>query len=366
MNNDFLPYLDKIENIIINSLPKNPDSNWKEKSFDKNITHLNENLFKLLIEPNKDLIQRGGKRWRPLFLVLSALSICEDHPELSESDKAKILDLAYNITPLVEFVHTASLIHDDIEDASDTRRGKPAIHISYGTDVAINAASWLYFQASTFIQNLNCDDELKYKFLTLYTKKVKCLHLGQAMDILWHKEKELIPSLEEYSTMVANKTGTLASLASQLALLSCSKKIHLKEELFEKFDYISSQIGIGFQIIDDVINISTGNVGKKRGDDIVEGKKSLPVLLFLEKATSEDKDKLLNCFKIAEKDGINSPAVEEAISLMEKYNIIQEAKEKGKQIIYDSCSDFENLFKKENTIPKKVSELFKKMIPQNF
>ncbi|MCQ2381151.1 MAG: polyprenyl synthetase family protein, partial [Acidaminococcaceae bacterium] len=109
-----------------------------------------------LIEPNKNLISLGGKRWRPLLLFLCYQMAKEKNPETALSE-----DQTFSITPLVEFVHTASLIHDDIEDSADLRRGKPAAHITFGLDTALNAGSWLYFEAPVCINNLEVSAEMK-------------------------------------------------------------------------------------------------------------------------------------------------------------------------------------------------------------
>ena len=122
-------------------LPQELNDNWKELSFGKIDSCINQEHISVLTQPCAHLVSLGGKRWRPLLLVLCA--------QMTAQAKKTDVDLtkAYGLTPLVEFAHTASLIHDDIEDGADTRRGKPCAHISYGMDVAINAGSCLYLEA---------------------------------------------------------------------------------------------------------------------------------------------------------------------------------------------------------------------------
>ena len=240
-------------------------------------------------------------------------------------------DEIYTLTSLVEFVHTASLIHDDIEDSADMRRGAKAIHIQYGLDIALNAGSWLYFEASSCIQKLEADDTFKKNLYFLYTNLLRRLHLGQAMDIYWHCNVNLFPTPQEYTQMVHCKTGTLSSLAVQAGLLAggCS----MKE--IEKAGEIAENLGEGFQILDDVQNLTTGNPGKKRGDDIVEGKKSLPVLMHL-REKPKDAAKISYYFEKANYEGIESPAVEKCIELLETSNAITNAKQKGEKCIQDN------------------------------
>lgn len=340
MNKEFSDRLQKIEAVLNKYLPSqsNLDCNpeWRSASFGAIDLCINETHLENLIGPCKNLVDLGGKRWRPLLLVLCA-ELASSHK--SESEIQSALEKAYNITPLVEFSHTASLIHDDIEDAADTRRGKPCAYITYGLDVALNAGSWLIFQASTCIQNIAASDAEKKLLYELYLMELRRLHLGQAMDILWHRNPELIPSIDEYRAMVRNKTGTLSRLAVKLGVLAGGAG----QDIVEKAGCFAEDIGTGFQIIDDVINLTSGNPGKKRGDDIVEGKKSLPVLLHLQKNPA-DTEKLASLFVQARKEGIDSPAVEQAISILTNSGAVEEAKSLGVKTIEENAENLANLF----------------------
>ena len=358
MNTDFKSRLSKIESFLSNALPSNLSSQWLQSSFADEYPAITSFHAQSLAEPCKRLVDAGGKRWRPLLLVLSALmQIKADYPNISDDEAEEKLNTAYSLTPLLEFVHTASLIHDDIEDGADTRRGLQATHLVYGLDTAINAGSWLYFEAAVCINALNNTD-LKLKIYELYTQELRRLHLGQAMDISWHRESEKIPSKDEYFAMVKNKTGTLSSLASQLGILAGGGK----SENAKKLGAIAADIGAGFQVMDDVINLTTGNAGKKRGDDIVEGKKSLPALLYLENSDAEGKKELFDCFYKAKEEGINSAAVEKAISLMQSNNSIEKAKKEAQNLIYTACTSLHQLYK-DNKGADLIEELFISMIP---
>ena len=165
------------------------------------------------------------------------------------------------------------------------------------------------------------------------------MHLGQAMDIYWHRNPDVFPSEEEYSAMVRCKTGTLASLAAKLGILAGGASLDKVQRAGE----IASKIGEGFQILDDVLNLTTGNPGKKRGDDIVEGKKSLPVILHI-KSKPEDSSKISQYMKLAFKEGINSSAVEDCISLLENSGAIQTAKKSAFKLIRENSLALSELF----------------------
>ncbi|MCR5607243.1 MAG: polyprenyl synthetase family protein [Treponema sp.] len=368
MNTEYVNRLNKIENILRKALPGKEASEeerklWMELSFGKEYEGVEYSHTLPLLEPCIRLVKAGGKRWRPLLLVLCA----EMQKASSNNKKSNNIndDLPYELTPLLEYVHTASLIHDDIEDNADTRRGLPAAHISFGLDTALNAGSWLYFEAASCINSCKASDEMKLKLYQLYTNELRRLHLGQAMDIAWHRDNKKMPSSKEYLAMVKNKTGTLAALAAKTGILAGGGSFEDAETVGE----IAAEIGAGFQVLDDVINITTGNVGKKRGDDIVEGKKSLPVLYFMNETDFESKEveekeklELLNCFKKASKGGIDSPEVEKAINLLEKRGAIKKAAKDAEMMIDSSCEKLNKIYS-NNAAASLIVNLFKSMIP---
>lgn len=355
MDQGFSEKLQKIENILHNSLPASYSAEWKSDSFGTIADCISDMHLDVLQAPCRNLLNLGGKRWRPLLLVLCAEMTGRQNSK-SKENQEKLIDNAYHLTPLVEFCHTASLIHDDIEDNADMRRGKPAAHITFGIDTAINAGSWLYFEAPVCINSLNVSDDLKIKLYKLYMQELRRLHLGQAMDILWHRSPELIPSIDEYKAMVQSKTGTLASLAAQIGVAAAEGS----SENVVKAGKIAADIGIGFQIIDDVQNLTTGNPGKLRGDDIVENKKSLPVLLHL-KEFPEDKEKISELMAAAAKDGISSPAVEECISILHKGGQIKKAFEQGLELIKSKSMQLASLYP-DSEPSKDILQLFDSMI----
>lgn len=339
----------KIEDSLKNNLPKNSDKSWVYQSFSNLPLAIKQKHFNELINPCRSLLTLGGKRWRPLLLVLCTEMI-SGKPEDSECVKT-----AYSLVPLVEFVHTASLIHDDIEDGADTRRGQPAVHYRYGIDSAINAGSWLYFEAFSIINTVN-DLPLQNNLYKALSNEIRRLHLGQAMDIAWHKDNTTIPTPEEYTAMVRMKTGTLASLAARIGTLA-GKGSETEADTVAK---ICANIGVGFQILDDYINLTSGNKGKKRGDDIVEGKKSLPVLFHLNENPT-DIDKISNCFIRAKKEGTDSPAVEECIKIISKGSALEKAKTIGKDLILNACTQLKEMYPaqgKTNIIPSHLIEQY--------
>lgn len=327
MNSSNIQRLCRIQNFLNAALPENINDLKLENFFTGIPCGVSKKHAEELQAPCSDLIRRGGKRWRPLLLVLA----CELAGGSEES--------AYPLTPVPEFIHTASLIHDDIEDGGCVRRGDSAIHLKYGLDTALNAGSWLYFHALNTVNNSEYAPSLKYRLHKICEDNLIRLHLGQAMDISWHKRLEFFPSREEYAAMVRLKTGSLARLAGELGFAAAERT---KEEA-EYFGNLAAELGAGFQILDDVKNLDKGNAGKLRGDDIVEGKKSFPVILFAEKEGGGGK-KISCLFAKAKKEGIGSQAVEESISLMKDSGVLDEARSTAMQMISGTCKKIDEMY----------------------
>jgi len=343
MNIEYTSRLEKIEVALETALPPSFGADWTAFAFSSLPAAVRPSHLGPLVEPCRDLLSRGGKRWRPLFLVLSC--------ELSGGG-----DRAYGLTPIVEFAHTASLIHDDIEDGADERRGKPAIHLLYGVDTAINAASWLYFLAEATIDSFPSSDSLKIVLHRTVARELRRLHLGQAMDIGWHRTPEFVPVRAEYEAMVSLKTGTLSRLAAELGVLAAGAD----EGAATAFGDLATGVGVGFQILDDVRNLTTGNPGKKRGDDVVEGKKSLPVIMHLERRP-EDLAYLSERFRRARAEGIGSPAVEEVIQRLHESGAVDAAREAGRALIERASLSIQGRFP-GNPVAPLVSGLFETML----
>jgi octaprenyl-diphosphate synthase len=323
MESEYTKRLKKIEAAISGALPKYPDKPWLEAEFGPFRIPPEDPAFSELNLPAFDLISRGGKRWRPLLLLLAC--------ELGGGG-----DSALPLAPLVEFAHNGSLILDDIEDGSDTRRGMPAVHILHGEDVAINSGCLLYFLGLSSIGALQIHDENKSFLHQRYAWHMKRLHLGQSLDISWHRDSAHIPSRSQYFLMCGMKTGCLARMAAEFGYFVAKQNAIQADRFGEIFE----DTGIAFQILDDVKNLRKGNPGKKRGDDVVEGKKSLPLILLLERRP-DFKGEAADCVRIAAAEGPESAAVDRFIALAEEAGALDAAEAIADGMLKDSMSRIE-------------------------
>ncbi|MCL2411193.1 MAG: polyprenyl synthetase family protein [Treponema sp.] len=341
MDQEYTRRIAKIDAELERWLPAEPDSAWAQKVFGGISKQIDTDSIKLLLDPARELLFRGGKRWRPLLmtLVYEALAhdkLCRDVAGGAESN------IAISLSPVVEFSHNASLIHDDIEDASDERRGKPAIHKMFGVDVAINSGSFFYFLSSACIESFqgagNPDKSFIYK---LWMDCMRRLHLGQSMDINWHRDISFVPTVEQYFLMTAMKTGSLARLAVEIGV-TLSESFNTapnRQDRAKSWGEAADKLGIGFQILDDVKNLTTGIHGKKHGDDVVEGKKSLPVILFLNKYPEKQK-RIFDIFQAAKEKGAAAPEVDEFINLLSSSGVFEEANKMGKSLLDETKKVF--------------------------
>jgi octaprenyl-diphosphate synthase len=339
MHQEYIQRLEKIEAVLRKVLPEEPDSSWMACSF---LTPWNagqsgnlRDSVKFLAQPGRELLSRGGKRWRPLLMTL----VCES---LGGGEAA------LSLAPLVEFPHNASLIHDDIEDSSEERRGKPAVHLLYGTDTAINGGCFFYFLPLMCLETWDAPAERKNSVYALWAAYMRRLHLGQAMDISWHRDFFSLPGPEDYYTMCRLKTGCLAGLAAVLgvraAFTTTGPNPGKEGPLGELLGEAAEKLGVGFQILDDVKNLTTGIPGKKRGDDLVEGKKSLPVLLYLEGRAQERRELVARCFSAARSHGCSAPEVEELIGELARTGVLGEAEKQGRALIKEAAGVFSGAF----------------------
>ena len=332
MEKEYTDQLEKIEKELERWLPgyrgsglasfeaTSAKSIWAESQFNKVVKELSDESLRVLLAPGKDMISRGGKRWRPLLMTL----ICEC---LGGSDAALAL------TPLVEFAHTAALVHDDIEDDSEERRGKASIHKIYGVDTAINAGSFLYFLSMSCLEAY--EGENKVLIYKLFGECMRSLHLGQAIDISWHKKVAFIPTVEEYFSMCKLKTGSLSRFAAEVGAYTA----RASEEIANELGNAAENLGVGFQILDDVKNLTTGINGKIRGDDIVEGKKSLPILLYLTRYPDK-RESVYYCFHTAKINGTAVPEVAELIHILTNTGILNEAERNGEMLVEEARKIF--------------------------
>lgn len=289
-------------------------------------SHNIKSINQTIADPVWDILDRGGKRWRPALFLL----ICE----ALGKKRDEILDFA--IIP--EVVHNGTLMIDDVEDSSDLRRELPCTYKIFGVDVAINAGNAMYYlPLLPLIENR---DSISLKIQTniyqIYVQEMINLSLGQAMDIAWHRNLISPYDLtkEDYLQMCAYKTGTLARMSAKIAAVLSGAD----EELVNKLGFFAESIGVAFQMQDDILDLIGKEFAEKKGAfgmDISEGKRTLLVIHTLNSAPIKERQRLL---EILNMHTSNQEFRDEAIRIIEKNGSFDYVKEIAKKIVIDSWS----------------------------
>lgn len=284
-----------------------------------------------LFEPVWDLLDRGGKRWRPVLFLELVRALGEDPEDY----------LPYATIP--EILHTGTIIVDDVEDDATLRRGEEAIHLRYGTDIALNAGNALYFVPLKIISQ-NPGDLEPAQQLAIYemlTFELNRTHLGQGTDIVWHNTPSVEISEEQYLEMSACKTGCLGRIAGRLAALVTDRD----ESVENAFAAYAESLSIAFQIGDDILDVKNsldqaGEFGKAFGNDIREGKRTLLVIHALRNASQEDRERLESTL---DAESVTDEEIRAVLDLLQETNSIAHARETAERLAADARSHLEGL-----------------------
>ncbi|MBH0025036.1 polyprenyl synthetase family protein [Salinibacterium sp. SWN248] len=218
------------------------------------------------------LLEAGGKRVRPVLALLTA--------QLGEGNNADVVTAAQ----AVEITHLASLYHDDVMDEAQLRRGVPSAQSVWGNSVAILTGDLLFARASKLVAGLG------EEALMLQANTFERLCLGQLHETLGPKPGE--NPVEHYLQVLADKTGSLIATAAEVGVMFSNAPVEYTKPVRE----FGEKVGIAFQLIDDVIDLSdeTGKTGKQAGTDLRSGVATLPLLYLRELAvTNSDAAELL-------------------------------------------------------------------------
>ncbi len=290
-----------------------------------------EPLNKAIADPIWDMLDRGGKRWRPALFLL----ICEALGKKS----SHFVD--FSIIP--EVIHNGTLVIDDIEDSSEIRRGKPCTYKIFQVDIAVNAGNAMYYLPLLPLmeQRTKISSDMQRDVYEVYVQEMINLSMGQAMDIAWHRGIANADSLseEDYLQMCAYKTGTLARMAAKMAAVLGEAE----PKLVEKLGRFAESIGVAFQMQDDILDLTGQEFAKSKGcvgGDITEGKRSLLVIYTLKVAKPSDKKRLIEILNLHTSD---QKLRDEAIALMQKYNAMEHVKQTAERMVMDSWNEAEKL-----------------------
>ncbi len=284
-----------------------------------------------VIKPIRELTDRGGKCWRSY-----ATLCCID---MVGGNSQEYMDwLAWS-----ELLHTGSLIVDDVQDESTTRRGGPACHITHGISLAINAGNAAYFIGQTLLFHSNLTKERQLELYQMYFETMRAAHAGQAMDInsfypLMDQVVETgnIDVLEERILSVHLLKS--ATPAGMLARFGASQGGGTKEQI-QHCGHLFETLGLAFQIMDDVLNLRGFEKNlKNRGEDISAGKITIPVAKAMAKLPLKDRKSLWNGIKAKpqQADVING-----LIDQIEACGALDDCVQQAKDMVEEAWKEFQ-------------------------
>lgn len=293
-------------------------NNYSEKDFlkvfekeRKKIESKLNGLFKnnkpdSLYAPCRYGIAGGGKRLRPMLVLLSANSVGGEFRN------------CYNAAISVELLHNFTLVHDDIMDNSSKRRGKPSLHVKYDTNTAILAGDNLIGLAYEFLLKDTLDTNSK-EVTSIFTRGMIEVCEGQSYDKDFELREQI--TIKEYMMMIGKKTAALAEMCCRIGAIIGGGT---PEQVKGLANY-GKNLGIAFQIQDDLLDIYADEeeFGKPIGGDLIEGKKTYLFLKALEKADGSYKEDLL---KVVKNKGIKKNQVSKYKSIYSELGVLEDAK----------------------------------------
>lgn len=261
------------------------------------------------------IVKRKGKQIRPLFVFLSAKAINGDTNENT-----------YVAASLIELLHTASLVHDDVVDDSMKRRGFFSVNALWKNKIAVLVGDYLLTRGlSIALKNK------QYRQLEIVSEAVRLMSEGELLQI--EKARKLDIEESVYYEIIRQKTASLIASACSAGAASVTDD----EEVIEQMRLMGEYIGMAFQIKDDLFDYGDSQIGKPRGIDIKEKKMTLPLIYVLNKADKSKRKSIINTIK---KDSTNPKKVQEIIQYVKEnggleyaIKVMEEYQSKANEII---------------------------------
>lgn len=287
------------------------------KLVEKNLKEIFSGHVSLLPLIGGHILGGGGKRLRPLFLLLSA--------ELAGYKGETRIILA----GIIEAIHTASLLHDDVVDGAELRRGKQTAHMIWGNQIVILVGDFLYSNALRLAVL-----QKNQKIMEALSEATTMMTEGEILQLNRVADPEITE--EEYYRIISAKTGALISAACSIGGILGG----LSQEEENALGRFGMKTGIVFQMVDDILDYMADEkgLGKKLGKDLHEGKITLPLIYLLGVASDSEKIEIKNIIK----DGVSGEKdLKRIFRLFENYDVIEESLIIAQNLVSDAKSELE-------------------------
>ena len=279
-----------------------------ENDLKKIEAELSENLkpyLDLVSDVARHILFAGGKRLRPLLLVLCA-KLCGYND-----------DYAKTVSTALEYLHAATLLHDDIVDDAVLRRGKKVAHSVYGNAITVLVGDFLLARALAI-----CADSGKIRVIHIISNLTENMSTGEVHQLM--RKGDVSLTEDEYLEVIRRKTAVLFEAACTISAV-ISDAPQEKEKALADFGY---NLGLAFQMVDDLFDylMDTADLGKRVGADLREGKLTLPVIYALKQANPADREQIV---KIVQNQDFSVEEFQILIALMKKYGGIAYTQKKA-------------------------------------
>ena len=275
------------------------------------------------------IIKRKGKQMRPMLIFLCSKLL----------SNGKVNDKVYRGASVIELIHTATLIHDDVVDESNKRRGFFSINAIWKNKIAVLVGDFLLSKGM-----LLCIDNKDYDILDVISESVKQMSEGELLQI--EKTKKLNIDEKTYFEIIQKKTASLISSCCKIAAIS----VTTNSNQIEKISKLGMYIGIAFQIKDDLFDYGKSRIGKPRGIDIKQKKLTLPLIYTLNNVEKKERKWIVNSLKKRNK---SRTLINQIISLVKErggLNYAIETMNKYHQLSLKELEDFKDSRYKDSLI----------------
>ena len=230
------------------------------------------------------IVGNGGKRLRPMLLLLVAKAL------------GNVTDNHLILAAVIEFIHTATLLHDDVVDESDLRRGKESANVVWGNAATVLVGDYLYSSAFEMMVRTG-----NMRVMEILSKTTTAIAEGEVLQLLNCNNPETTES--KYLEVIARKTAILFSAATRLSAVIIGATPEVEEGLAQ----YGQHLGIAFQLIDDVLDYKSSpeDLGKNLGDDLAEGKPTLPLIYAIQNGSEEEANVIVEAIQNGNRDAFN-------------------------------------------------------------
>jgi octaprenyl-diphosphate synthase len=261
------------------------------------------------------IISNGGKRLRPMLLLLIAKALGE------------VTDAHLILAAVIEFIHTATLLHDDVVDESELRRGQESANAVWGNAASVLVGDYLYSSAFEMMVRTH-----NMRVMEILSKTTTAIAEGEVLQLLNCNNPDTTE--QKYLEVIARKTAILFSAATRLGAVLSQANSYTEEALAA----YGQHLGVAFQLVDDALDYkaSTEELGKNLGDDLAEGKPTLPLIYAIANGTSEQAQIIINAIKNGSRESF--AAVYEVVKNTKAIDYTEQQAQQQAQLAIDALA----------------------------